>query len=87
MNEALLLNAYRHHQSGNLAEAARLLPDEPWDETTWSAWTKAVQAATGRKGKDLFLPLRRALTGLDHGPEMKRLLPLIGRNRTSARLS
>ena len=70
-----------------LAEAARLLPEEPWSEETWGAWTKAVQAATGRKGKSLFLPLRRALTGLDHGPEMKRLLPLIGRRATSARLS
>lgn len=70
-----------------LAEAATLLPEEPWDETTWGLWTKAVQTATGRKGKILFQPLRRALTGLDHGPEMKRLLPLIGRKRTSARLS
>lgn len=69
-----------------LAEAAGLLPEEPWDETTWGAWTDAVKAATGRKGKALFLPLRLALTGLDHGPEMKRLLPLIGRKNTSARL-
>jgi len=70
-----------------LAEAARLLPEEPWDETTWGTWTKAIQAATGRKGKALFLPLRLALTGRDHGPEMKRLLPIIGRRATSARLS
>ncbi|MCE1235197.1 MAG: glutamate--tRNA ligase [Hyphomicrobiales bacterium] len=70
-----------------LAEAARLLPEEPWDETTWGTWTKAVQTATGRKGKALFLPLRLALTGRDHGPEMKRLLPPIGRKATSARLS
>ena len=69
-----------------LAEAAGLLPADPWDETTWGAWTDAVKAATGRKGKALFLPLRLALTGLDHGPEMKRLLPLIGRKNTSARL-
>ncbi len=70
-----------------LVQAAALLPADPWDETTWSAWTEAVKAATGRKGKDLFMPLRRALTGLDHGPEMKRLLPLIGRKNTSARLA
>ncbi len=69
-----------------LAEAAALLPPEPWDEATWTAWCDAVKAATGRKGKALFLPLRLALTGLDHGPEMKRLLPLIGRKNTSARL-
>lgn len=70
-----------------LAEAARLLPEEPWDEATWGLWTKAIQAATGRKGRGLFLPLRLALTGRDHGPEMKRLLPVIGRRSTSARLS
>ena len=70
-----------------LAEALRLLPEEPWDETPWGTWTKAIQAATGRKGKALFLPLRLALTGRDHGPEMKRLLPVIGRRATSARLS
>jgi glutamyl-tRNA synthetase len=69
-----------------LAQAAGLLPPAPLDETSWSAWTGAVKAATGRKGKELFLPLRRALTGLDHGPELARLLPLIGRERALARL-
>ena len=67
-------------------EAARHLPPEPWDETTWAAWTEAVKAATGRKGKALFRPLRLALTGRDHGPELKNLLPLIGRARAAARL-
>ncbi len=69
-----------------LAEAAALLPAEPYDADTFRAWTGAVKAATGRKGRDLFLPLRRALTGLDHGPEMAALLPLIGRERALARL-
>ena len=69
-----------------IAEAANLLPPEPWDETTWSVFTKAVAAASGRKGKELFHPLRLALTGLDHGPELKKLLPLIGRTRALARL-
>lgn len=73
--------------AGFAAEAAALLPPEPWDETTWAAWTGAVKAATGRKGKALFLPLRLALTGLDHGPELKALLPLIGRERAAARLA
>ncbi len=68
-------------------QAAELLPPEPWDETTWQAWTGAVKAATGAKGKALFLPLRQALTGLDHGPELKALLPLIGRERAAARLA
>lgn len=66
--------------------AAALLPSEPWDENTWSQWTRAVTAATGAKGKALFLPLRRALTGQDHGPELRHLLPLLGRSRAEARL-
>lgn len=66
--------------------AAALAPDEPWDETTWSAWTGAVKAATGRKGRDLFHPLRLALTGRDKGPELAKLLPLIGRAKSVARL-
>jgi len=69
------------------AEAAALLPAEPWDETTWSALTSAVKAKTGRKGKSLFHPLRMALTGLENGPELKVLLPMIGRERALARLS
>lgn len=68
------------------SKAATLLPPEPWNGNTWSAWTAAVKDATGRKGKDLFRPLRLALTGRDHGPEMKDLLPLIGRARVAARL-
>ena len=46
-----------------------------------------MKTATGRKGKDLFMPLRRALTGLDHGPELAQLLPLIGREHVLERLS
>lgn len=70
-----------------LAAAAGLLPAEPWDETTWGAWTAAVKDATGRKGKALFHPLRLALTARDKGPELKNLLPLIGRDRALARLA
>ncbi|WP_119304619.1 glutamate--tRNA ligase [Dongia deserti] len=68
------------------AKAADLLPPEPWSAETWSAWTNAVKNATGRKGKDLFMPLRQALTASDHGPELKLLLPLIGRARALKRL-
>ncbi len=70
-----------------LKTAATVLPAEPWDGETWKAWTNAVKAETGRKGKGLFMPLRKALTGLDHGPELARLLPLIGRQNTLDRLS
>jgi glutamyl-tRNA synthetase len=67
-------------------KAAELLPPEPWNTETWSAWTNAVKNATGRKGKELFMPLRQALTASDHGPELKLLLPLIGRERALKRL-
>ena len=70
-----------------IAEARALLPPEPWDTTSWKTWTDAVKAATGRKGKPLFMPLRLALTGLDHGPELAQLLPLMGRERVLERLS
>ncbi|RFC61944.1 glutamate--tRNA ligase [Fulvimarina endophytica] len=69
-----------------LRETLAHLPEGPVDEGTWSAWTKALKAATGRKGRQLFMPLRLALTGLDHGPELAALLPLIGRERIAARL-
>lgn len=67
--------------------AADVLPPEPWDETTWKAWAQAVKEETGRKGKELFMPLRLALTGLDHGPELAGLLPYMGMERVKARLA
>ena len=66
--------------------AADALPSEPWSENTWSEWTAAVKSRTGAKGKALFHPLRLALTGRESGPELKSLLPLIGRDRVLARL-
>ncbi|WP_374545867.1 glutamate--tRNA ligase [Rhodoblastus sp.] len=66
--------------------ALSALPAEPWDETTWSAWTGAVKQATGLKGKALFHPLRLALTGREAGPELAKLLPLIGRAKALARI-
>jgi len=70
-----------------LTQASELLPAEPWDHDTWGAFTKAVKEATERKGKNLFMPLRKALTGLEHGPELKVFLPIIGRTRAAARLN
>jgi glutamyl-tRNA synthetase len=69
-----------------LGIASGLLPDEPWSDATWAAWTNAIKGATGAKGKALFHPLRLALTGVETGPDLKGLLPLIGRGRTLARL-
>jgi glutamyl-tRNA synthetase len=70
-----------------LAEAARLAGEIDWSADPWHALTSALKVASGRSGKALFLPLRRALTGLDHGPDMKALLPLIGRDRAIERLN
>ena len=67
--------------------ARELLPAEPWDEQTWAGWTSALKQETGRKGKSLFLPLRLALTGKGEGPELKTLLPVLGRKVSAARLS
>ena len=69
-----------------LRTALAVLPLEPWDAQVWSAWTEALKIRTGRKGRALFLPLRLALTGEDHGPDLKTLLPLIGRARAAMRL-
>jgi glutamyl-tRNA synthetase len=70
-----------------LDKALAHLPPEPWDVSTWPKWTEAVKQATGAKGRALYHPLRLALTGLDRGPEIKDLLPLIGRAKAAARLS
>ena len=73
-------------EDATFAEAAlRLLPDVI-DENAWSAWTNAVKAETGAKGKALFMPLRLALTGQPHGPDMAALAPLIGRDAIQRRL-
>jgi len=63
--------------SAFVAEALAMLPDAPFGPDTWSTWTGAVKAATGRKGRGLFMPLRKALTGQAHGPDMAALMPLL----------
>lgn len=60
-----------------VAQALAALPPRPWGPQTWGEWTGAMKAATGRKGRALFLPLRRALTGRDHGPDMAAFMPLL----------
>ncbi len=68
-----------------LAKAAALLP-ATMDAQMWPTWTEAVKQATGVKGKALYMPLRKAITGYDHGPDMASLAPLIGRERIERRL-
>lgn len=67
--------------------ARELLPAEPWDGATFSAWANALKERSGRKGKTLFMPLRLALTGRHDGPDLKSLLPLLGRKACLDRLS
>ena len=66
--------------------ALDLMPDEPWNDETWSNWTSKIKDKTGKKGKDLFLPLREAFTGMSHGPEMKKLIQLLGRDKILERV-
>lgn len=63
--------------AGFVRDALARLPEPPWDETTWPAWTSAVKEASGRKGRALFMPLRHALTGRTDGPDMATLMPLL----------
>ena len=60
-----------------IAEAMALLPEGPYDTESWGKWTAAVKEATGRKGKGLFMPLRKAVTGMERGPDMSALLSLM----------
>ena len=60
-----------------VAQAMDMLPEGPFDDTTWKTWTGAVKEATGRKGKGLFMPLRKALTGQSHGPDMSASMTLL----------
>lgn len=70
-----------------IAKAATLLPEGEFSKETWNTWLNAIKSNTDRKGKTLFMPLRKALTGMEHGPELDVLLPLIGRERTLQRLA
>lgn len=69
-----------------IAQAAAIAAAIDWSADPWHALTGALKEASGRKGRALFLPLRLALTGRDHGPDMAALLPLIGKDRALARL-
>lgn len=69
-----------------IATALEFLPSEPWDETTWALWTGHIKEATKLSGKSLFMPLRLALTGEEHGPEMKKIILSMGRELSLKRL-
>ncbi len=65
---------------------SKLLPSDNWDEATWEKWMAKIIEHTGRKGKDLFMPIRLALTAQEHGPELKSLIYLLGKDKIIQRL-
>jgi glutamyl-tRNA synthetase len=79
------LNKSEETDSNLLSQAVALLPEEITGDT-WKEWTANISSATGKKGRDLFIPLRLAITGYDHGPELKHILPLLHRDEIIKRL-
>ena len=77
---------YIQEPNDYLIAAAELLPEGPYDETTWDVWTDLIKNKTGKKGKELFMPIRLALTGREKGPELKYLLPLLTKEHISKKL-
>lgn len=65
-----------------IAQALSMLGEPPYDDATWSDWSGRVKDATGRKGKGLFMPLRRAVTGMERGPDMGDVMPLMQKKPT-----
>ena len=82
------LKTYAQAEDVSFIEKAKdLLPTGMWDQNPWDNWVSALQQETGRKGKSLFKPLRQALTGQEHGPELKTILWLMGPDLAHQRLS
>ena len=74
-------SSYNFDNPEFLKEAALLLPEDPFTINTWDEWILLIKNKTGLKGKDLFMPLRKALTGKEKGPELKYLLPLLTKEK------
>lgn len=87
VTEPVAAAALSEEDAAFVRRAGEVLAVQPWDDAVWKALTGALKDETGRKGKALFLPLRLALTGREHGPDMAALLPLIGREAALARLA
>ena len=84
-----IISSSKVHESNSkelLKIAAELIPEEPYNESTWDQWVKLIMKNTEKKGKDLFLPLRIALTGREKGPELKHLMPLMTKNQILKKL-
>ena len=84
-----ILNTLKPYKNDNLdflKEAAKLLPNSPYNVDSWDQWTSLIKQKTGKKGKELFMPLRKALTGKEKGPELKYLLPLLSKDHILKKL-
>ena len=84
-----ILNTSKSYKNDNLdflKEAAKLLPNSPYNVDSWDQWISLIKQQTGKKGKELFLPLRKALTGKEKGPELKYLLPLLSKDHILKKL-
>ncbi|MGZ2412433.1 glutamyl-tRNA synthetase [Sphingomonas sp. F9_3S_D5_B_2] len=75
-----------HDERLVVREAASRAATLDWNGETWRQLTNSVKQVTGKKGRDLFHPLRLALTGRDSGPEMAGLLAAMGKERALRRL-
>lgn len=84
-----IINSDKIHQTKEhsyLKIAAQLLPEDPFTVKTWGNWTSEININTGRTGKELYLPLRIALTGQDKGPELRYLMPLLNKKQVLRKL-
>ena len=77
---------YVNDKNDFLIQCASVLPSEPYDINTWEDWLKEIKKLSKKTGKDLFMPLRMALTGKKNGPEIKYLLPLLTKAQIIKRL-
>ena len=84
IDDPINLNTDIDYEYLNIAQD--LLPNEPWNTETWDQWVLKIKEKTQRKGKDLFMPIRLALTGKTKGPELNKLILLMGYNKVMERL-
>jgi glutamyl-tRNA synthetase len=88
---AICLKEFRYENKDSdkdfLKETTALLPQNTEDENCWNLWLAAIKEKTSRKGKELFMPIRLALSGKEHGPELKHLVNLIKRDEILKRLA
>ena len=87
---AIFCDEFRYKNSPQdlefLHKIIELLPQDTSQENSWQIWLDEIKKNSPRKGKELFMPIRLALTGKEHGPELKHAINLISRDEIIARL-